>query len=156
MIKKWVAGMTACFWPYLLALVPSLVSADGHDSIPPFVVAIPSYGTLKIAVNGHCLDYGLPFPGTTISPVEVAADEIRLAIVYSLAQGYYTEENLEQVQWAIWHFTNGVDITGDDDALARRDRRVCRERRADGLDRRGQLVLGCPRSGLDQGLADRF
>jgi hypothetical protein len=55
----------------------------------------------------------------TISPAQVAEDEIRLSIVYGLVQGYYTEEKLEQVQRAIWSFTDGLDITADDDALAR-------------------------------------
>jgi hypothetical protein len=100
-------------------LVPNVASADGHSSVPPFVVAIPSHGTLQIAVKGHCMDYGLPFPGTNITPVETAEDEIRLAIVYGVVHGYYTEQDLEQVQRAIWHFTDGLDITGDEDAVAR-------------------------------------
>jgi hypothetical protein len=103
----------------LLAWAPSLALADDSDSLPPFVVALPSYATLKIAINGHCLHFGLPFPGKTLVPVEIAEDEIRLAIVYGLMQGYYTEENLEQVQRAIWSFTDDLDISRDEDAVAR-------------------------------------
>jgi hypothetical protein len=118
MVKKQVAVILLVLI-VLLAVAPGLALADDHDTIPPFVVALPSHATLKIAVNGHCLNFGLPFPGKSLNPVEDAEDEIRLAIAYGLVQGYYTEENLEQVQRAIWHFTDGLDISGDEDALAR-------------------------------------
>jgi len=117
-VKKQVAVVLLVLAVYS-ALAPALALADDRERIPPFVVALPSYGTLEIAINGHCLNFGLPFPGTTLAPIEVAEDEIRLAIVYGLEQGYYTQANVEQVQRAIWHFTDSLDISGDRDAVAR-------------------------------------
>ena len=61
----------------LLALVPAVALADNPQSIPPFVVAIPPFGEMEVAVRGHCLDYGLPFPGAALSLVGVADAEVR-------------------------------------------------------------------------------
>jgi hypothetical protein len=105
------------FLALILALVPSIALADSPE-VGPFVVALPRYGIIEVAVNGHCLDYGLAFPGSTLNPADMADDEIRLAITYSLANGNYTADLLEQTQWAIWHFTDGLDVSGADKSVA--------------------------------------
>ncbi|MBN1139424.1 MAG: hypothetical protein JXM73_22805 [Anaerolineae bacterium] len=115
-MSKLFAGL--CLFSLALLLLPAAVWADSPSDLKPFFVALPPYGALQVAVNGHCLDYGLPFPGQALTLAGLADDEVRLSVAYNLVNGHYVQEDLFQAQWAIWHFTDQVDISGDKNKLA--------------------------------------
>lgn len=89
----------------LLAPVPVL----GHltSAQQPVVVTLPPQGSTSIAVEGFCMDYSLPFPGPTITPGNLAAPQIRIAIAYSLDNDYAATAPY-QVQLAIWYLRDGA------------------------------------------------
>ncbi len=101
-----------------LFLMPATTTADSSSDLEPFFIGLPPHGSMRVAVNGHCLDYGLPFPGKAMTLVGLADDPIRMVIAYSLTKGHYAEQDLFQTQWAIWHFTDKVDVSGDKNKLA--------------------------------------
>lgn len=100
-------------WLIAWLVIPPAAALSAGAALPPYIVSIPPRGTVQVAIRGHCLNYGLPFPGRELKASALADDPIRAAILYSLAQDYYSPAELYQTQWAIWHFTNQVDITGD-------------------------------------------
>ena len=72
---------------------------------------------LEVDVYGYCLNYGLPFPGATLTPIETAGKELRVAASYSLDKGY-TETNPYDVQLAIWYLSDGTRLPETDYTLA--------------------------------------
>ncbi len=64
-----------------------------------------------MAVDGNCLNYGLPFPGASLKLTGLADDKVRTAIAYSLAKGYHTADGLSPTQQAIWYFTDKQPVT---------------------------------------------
>ena len=94
-------GLLATLLLYLFAAQPANAA-----TATPLVVTIPPGSVALVAVNGFCLNRGLPFPGDTLAFYELASDEIRQAISYSLDQGY-VEEDLFAVQLSVWSIANG-------------------------------------------------
>lgn len=90
------------------ALVAYLLFAQpvAAATATPLVVTIPANSVALVAVNGFCLNRGLDFPGDTLAFQELASDEIRQAISYSLEQGYI-EQDVFAVQLAVWSIANG-------------------------------------------------
>ena len=72
------------------------------------MVRLPANETANILINGYCMDYGLPFPGTSIRPVELAPNVVRNTICYNIAKAY-VQEDLWQAQLAIWRQTDALD-----------------------------------------------
>ena len=94
-------GLLATLLLYLFTAQPANAA-----TATPLVVTIPPGSVALVAVNGFCLNRGLPFPGDTLAFYELASDEIRQAISYSLDQGY-VEEDLFAVQLSVWSIANG-------------------------------------------------
>lgn len=85
------------------AFVPHVARATDRDT----GIELPSYGTVELPVSGHCLEYGKPFPGEILIPVELASHEVRSAISYSIEQGVLDSDPYA-AQLAVWSFTDGV------------------------------------------------
>lgn len=118
--RRLVFGLSIVLTLLALTLTPAAAQtfAPPAAASRPFVLAVPPYGSITVAVNGHCLDYGLPFPGASLKLTGLASDPVRAAIAFSLANDAYTAENLPQAQQAVWHFTNKLSVAGDKFALA--------------------------------------
>lgn len=108
----------------VLALMLALVAAPGLAlgqevaALPaPFVVQIDAGATVEVPVHGFCMDYGLPFPGTSLAIGDLAPDQVRQAINYALGQGYVTTEPW-QTQLAVWYFLEGAKVDEEYSAVA--------------------------------------
>jgi hypothetical protein len=54
------------------------------------------------------MDYGAPFPGEELKPLDLAPDVIRNTVCYNIAKGY-VEDDIWQAQLAIWRLTDELD-----------------------------------------------
>ncbi len=75
------------------------------DALPP-IIELPANSMIELPVYGHCLDRDLPFPGETLIPMELAPEEVRVAIGHSMATGLL-DDDLLQPQLAIWTLIDG-------------------------------------------------
>jgi hypothetical protein len=122
--RRWyrvLSSLGAAIIMLVMGLLPA--AAQTTTSAPmtdlkPYLVSVPPRGTVTVAVDGNCLNYGLPFPGAALKLTGLADDKIRTAIAYSLAKGYHTAEGLPQAQQAVWYFTDKQSVTGDKLKLA--------------------------------------
>ena len=96
----------------------------------PMSVKLPAEESVDVLVHGYCMDYGAPFPGEELEPIELAPDVIRNTVCYNIAKGY-VEDEIWQAQLAIWRQTDRIG-QGRRGPLGGRDRRLCRERRRAG------------------------
>ncbi|MCB0096521.1 MAG: hypothetical protein KDE46_12405, partial [Caldilineaceae bacterium] len=86
----------------VLALAPSVSMAGPALEEQAPAIMLPPYATVEVPVNGLCMNRDLPFPHTDMSPVELAPDEVRVAIGHSVENGLLTND-LFSVQLAIWN-----------------------------------------------------
>lgn len=106
----------------VLALIFSLVplqafAQEGGTVVGPYIVTLKPGEKIEINVHGFCLNYGLPFPGTELKPIELASGLLRNAAIYSLANKYI-DTNPYDVQKAIWNLSDGTRLKGEDYTLA--------------------------------------
>jgi hypothetical protein len=71
-------------------------------------IKLPAQDSVDVLVHGYCLDYGAPFPGQELKPLELAPDVIRNTVCYNIAKGY-VEDEIWQAQLAIWRQTDQLD-----------------------------------------------
>jgi hypothetical protein len=102
----------------LLSILPFQAFAQtGGKVIGPHIVTLQPGKTFEINVHGFCLNYGLPFPGAVLKPIELASAPLRNAAIYGLANGYI-ESNAFDVEKAIWFLSDGTRLKGQDYTLA--------------------------------------
>jgi hypothetical protein len=102
----------------LLSVLPLQAFAqEGGTVIGPHIVTLQPGAKTEIKVYGFCLNYGLPFPGAELKPVELAADPLRNAAIYALANNYI-DSNAYDVEKAIWFLSDGTRLNGQDYTLA--------------------------------------
>ena len=85
-----------------LVLAPSISMAKPAVEEQAPVIMLPPYATVEVPVNGLCMNRDLPFPNADMSPVELAPDEVRVAIGHSVENGLLTSD-LFSVQLAVWN-----------------------------------------------------
>jgi hypothetical protein len=102
----------------LMSILPLQAFAqEGGTVIGPHIVTLQPGAKTEIKVYGFCLNYGLPFPGAELKPVELAADPLRNAAIYALANKYI-DSNAYDVEKAIWFLSDGTRLNGQDYTLA--------------------------------------
>ncbi len=104
----------------LLSILPLPALAQESSTaiaVGPHIVTLQPGATTKIEVHGFCLNYGLPFPGAELKPIELAADPLRNAAIYGLANGYIDSKPFD-VEKAIWLLSDGTRLNGQDYTLA--------------------------------------
>ncbi len=101
----------------LLLVMPIAAHAQDEGPLGPYLVTLEPGQILEVDVYGYCLNYGLPFPGATLTPIETAGNELRVAASYSLEQAY-VETNPYDVQLAVWYLSDGTRLAETDYTLA--------------------------------------
>ena len=101
----------------LSALPMAAFAQDSGTAIGPYIVTLQPGESTEINVHGFCLNYGLPFPGDVLKPIELASDPLRNAAIYSMANGYI-DSNAFDVEKAIWYLSDGTRLDGQDYTLA--------------------------------------
>ena len=92
-----------CLALLAVVIVPKLAFANEDQT----EINLPAYGTVELPVSGYCMEYGKPFPGKVLVPVELASDEVRMAISYNLEHGIL-DSDMYAAQMAVWSLTNGM------------------------------------------------
>ncbi len=114
------AGLVIIVLALLLSVLPLPALAQERSTaiaIGPHIVTLEPGAKTEIKVYGFCLNYGLPFPGAELKPVELAADPLRNAAIYALANKYI-DANAYDVEKAIWFLSDGTRLNGQDYTLA--------------------------------------
>ena len=106
----------------LFAAMPLQAFAQETEPPPlpaasPYVVTLMAGELAELPVYGFCLNYSLPFPNTTLDMVDLAADPLRNAAIYSLETGY-VDSNTWDVQKAIWYLSDETRIEDEDYTVA--------------------------------------
>lgn len=113
-----IAASLALALVLLLSILPLQAFAqEGGTLAGPYIVTLQPGESTEINVHGFCLNYGLPFPGDTLQPDELASDALRNAAIYSLANGYIDSSPFD-VEKAIWYLSDGTRLDGQDYTLA--------------------------------------
>ena len=97
--------------------LPEAPVAPAASYPAPYVVTLAPGASTSVPVRGFCLNYGKPFPGTTLQGADLASDRVRSAIAYALQKGYVDSDPL-QVQLAVWTLQDGKKIPGRTYTLA--------------------------------------
>jgi hypothetical protein len=82
--------------------------AARESTCHPMSIKLPAQKSVDVLVHGYCMDYGAPFPGQELKPLELAPDVIRNTVCYNIAKGY-VEDEIWQAQLAIWRQTDELD-----------------------------------------------
>lgn len=103
----------------ILSFMPFQASAQEVTGtvVNPYIVTLQPGEDMEINVHGFCLNYGLPFPGEVLKPIELASDPLRNAAINSLATGYVDSDPFG-VQRAIWSLSNDTRIADEDYTIA--------------------------------------
>lgn len=115
-----IAGPLIIVLALLLSILPlPALAQEGSTAIAigPHIVTLQPGAKTEITVHGFCLNYGLPFPGAELKPVELAADPLRNAAIYGLANEYIDSKPFD-VEKAIWFLSDGTRLNGQDYTLA--------------------------------------
>lgn len=95
--------------------LPTLAAEHEQDAVP-LTVRLPANATIELTVNGHCMNRGIPFPGSTLEPVGLAPEAVRTAIAYSVGRNYLGTHPYD-VQLAVWSLVDSVELD-EESALA--------------------------------------
>ena len=75
--------------------------AANVSALPPLITLAPNEST-EIPIYGYCLHRSLAFPGAELKPIEILPENVRVAISYGVAKGYF-ESNRYATQLAVWN-----------------------------------------------------
>jgi len=97
-------------WQFELPEV-AVPEAETSPYPKPYEVTLEPGATLSVPVRGYCLNYGKPFPGQSLTAVDLAPDKVRTAIAYAIQKGYVDSDPF-QVQLAVWNLVDGRRLPG--------------------------------------------
>jgi len=76
-----------------MVALPGVTLVQEPSGIKPFIANLPANATVKVLVNGYCLNRGLPFPDVSMLPGGPSPDEVRVAITYIVEKKTFTNRS---------------------------------------------------------------